>query len=242
MKRVSLLLTVIMFLGLLLTVNAQDETAKKAKKLGVQTAETQKAMTPAHALQKLKDGNKRFVAGKVKNQKKYRDQIALTSKGQYPFAAIISCLDSRVVAEDIFDVNNGDVFNARVAGNIVNGDILGSFEFSTKVSGAKLIVVLGHTKCGAVKGACDDVELGNLTGLLAKIEPAVESVGKSWTLGEKNSKNSAYVEAVGEENVRLVMENIKKGSPILKEMIEKGDVLLVGAVYDIETGIVKFMK
>lgn len=223
------------------SIIAQNKTAQKSKTLGVQTKETQSAMTPAQALQLLKDGNTRFHTHKSKNQKNYRKQVALTAKGQFPYAAIISCLDSRVTVEDIFDLNNGDAFNGRVAGNVVNGDMLGSFEFATKVSGSKVILVLGHSKCGAVKGACDDVELGNLTGLLNKIEPAVEIISKSWKDGEKNSKNAAFVEAVGEENVRHVMETIKKDSPIIREMIEKGEVILAGGVYDLDTGIVRFI-
>ena len=222
--------------------NAQSDAAKKAKKLGVQTSETQKALTPAQALQKLKDGNVRFAAGKSVNQKKYRKQVSMTAKGQYPYAAILSCLDSRVAVEDIFDLNNGDSFNGRIAGNVMNPDMLGSFEFATKLAGAKVVMVLGHTKCGAVKGACDFAEMGNLTGLLDRIEPAVNWVGKDWTDGEKNSKNAKFVEAVGETNVRLVMEGVKKDSPILKELIDTGKVILVGGVYDLETGVVRFIN
>jgi carbonic anhydrase len=166
----------------------------------------------------------------------------LTARGQYPYAAILSCLDSRVTVEDIFDLHNGDAFSGRIAGNVVNDDMLGSFEFATKLAGAKVLLILGHTSCGAVKGACDDAKLGNLTGLLDRIEPAVDLVGKSWTDGEKNSKNTKFVEAVGEENVRLTMEKVKKDSPIIKEMIEKGEVVLVGGVYDLETGMVRFFE
>ena len=211
-------------------------------KLNIQTKESQSILTPAQALQKLKDGNARLVAGKSKNQKEYRKQIPVTAKGQYPFAAIVSCVDSRVAAESIFDLSNGDAFNGRLGGNIVNSDMLGSLEFATAVSGSKLLLVLGHSKCGAIMGACDDVELGNLTGLLEKIGPAVESVGQSWEDGQKNSKNPAFVEAVAEANVRLVMGNIKKGSPVIKELMDQGKVLLIGAVYDIDTGLVRFLE
>ncbi len=182
------------------------------------------------------------MAGTLKNQPNYRKQVAFTAKGQAPLYAIVSCLDSRVSVDDIFDLNNGDAFNARVAGNIVNEDILGSLEFATAVSGADVIVVLGHTSCDAIKGACDDVKLGNLTGLLDKIQPAVKDVSKDWTKGEKNSKNHDFVEAVGEENVEFQMAVIKEKSPIIKDLIDKGKVILVGAVYDLETGKVTFMN
>jgi carbonic anhydrase len=242
MKKVSLLLVLSVFFSLSVAVSGQDETTKKAKKLGVQTKETSAILLPEQALQNLKDGNARFAAGKSKNQKKYRKQVSVTAKGQYPFAAIVSCIDSRISVDDVFDLNNGDAFNGRIAGNIVNNDMLGSLEFATKVSGAKVILVLGHSNCGAIKGACDDVKLGNLTGLLDKIEPAVEIIGKSWTDGEKDSHNPAFVEAVGLENVRNVIANIKKDSAIIKELVEKGEVVLVGGVYDLETGVVRFLK
>lgn len=242
MKKLTLLLTLSMVFSFAVSAQKMDETAKKAKKLGVQTKELQTAMTPQQGLQNLKDGNARFAAGNSVNQKKYRKQIALTAKGQYPYAAILSCLDSRVAIEGVFDLNNGDSFNGRVAGNVMNPDMLGSFEFATKLAGAKVVMVLGHTKCGAVKGACDFAEMGNLTGLLDKIEPAVNLIGKDWMDGEKNSKNDKFVEAVGEANVKMVMENIKKDSPILKELIDSGKIILVGGVYDLETGVVKFIN
>jgi carbonic anhydrase len=223
---------------------AQKETneEKKVRKSGITTKKKQAEVTPPQALQILKDGNARFAAGKPKNQQNYRRQVEFTAKGQAPHYAIVSCLDSRVSIDDIFDLNNGDAFNARVAGNIINEDILGSLEFATAVSGADVIVVLGHTNCGAVKGACDDVKLGNLTGLLDKIQPAVKEIGKDWKDGEKNSKNHEFVEAVGHENVELQMETIKEKSPIIKDLIDKGKVILVGAVYDLETGKVNFVK
>ncbi len=242
MKKLTLLLTLSMVFSFAVNAQKMDETAKKAKKLGVQTKEMQTAITPQQGLQNLKDGNARFAAGNSVNQKKYRQQIALTAKGQYPYAAILSCLDSRVAIEEVFDLNNGDSFNGRVAGNVMNPDMLGSFEFATKLAGAKVVMVLGHTKCGAVKGACDFAEMGNLTGLLDRIEPAVNFVGKDWTDGEKSSKNDKFVEAVGETNVKMVMENIKKDSPILKELIDSGKIILVGGVYDLETGVVKFIN
>lgn len=242
MKKLTLLLTLSMICSFAAAAQQSDDYAKKAKKLGVQTKESQLTITPQRALQSLKEGNARFASGKSMNQKKYRQQVSLTAKGQYPFAAILSCLDSRVAVEDIFDLNNGDSFNGRIAGNVMNPDMLGSFEFATKLAGAKVIMVLGHTKCGAVKGACDFAQMGNLTGLLDRIEPAVNWVGKDWTDGEKNSKNDKFVEAVGETNVKLTMDGIKKDSPILKELIDTGKVVLVGGVYDLETGVVKFIN
>ncbi len=233
---------------LLLTVSAsaqKKETVeeKKLRKSGITTKQKQAEVTPQQALQALKAGNERFVSGKVINQKKYRLQVEFTAKGQAPHYAIVSCLDSRVAVDDIFDLNNGDAFNARIAGNIINEDILGSLEFATAASGADVIVVLGHTNCGAIKGACDNVKLGNLTGLLQKIEPSVDLIGKDWKKGgEKNSKNHEFVEAVGEENVKLQMNLIKEKSPIIKGLIDQGKAILVGAIYDLETGKVSFMK
>lgn len=215
--------------------------AQTSKSYGTQTKETQSALTPQQGLQMLKDGNQRFVSGKLKNQKNYRKQIVATAAGQYPFASILSCLDSRVTVESIFDLNNGDAFNGRVAGNVMNPDMLGSFEFATKLAGSKVIVVLGHTSCGAVKGACDDAELGNLTGLLDRIEPAVNLIGTNWKDGDKNSKNTAFVEAVSEANVKLVRDSITKESAVIKELVESGKVMIVGGIYDLETGKVRFL-
>lgn len=215
---------------------------KQARKAGVSTKAKQAETTPQQALQALKDGNARFVAGRILTQKDYRRQGAITAQGQFPHYAILSCLDSRVSVDDIFELNNGDAFSARVAGNVVNEDILGSFEFATAVSGADVIVVLGHSNCGAVKGACDGVQLGNLTGLLEKINPAVDTIGKDWMRGEKTSKNHDFVEAVGEENVRLQMRRIQEKSPTIKGLLDSGKVILVGAVYNLETGHVTFLR
>ena len=242
-KKISICLALITFFCF--TANARKKTDnydKEAKKFGIQTKDLQARITPQQALQKLKDGNKRYIADKIVNQKKYRKQAVLTARGQYPFAAILSCLDSRVAVEDIFDLNNGDAFSGRIAGNVVNNDMLGSFEFATKLAGAKVILILGHTSCGAVKGACDGAKLGNLTGLLERIEPAVSLVGKIWTEGEKNSKNTKFVEAVGEANVRLTMEKVKKDSSVIKDLIDNGNVVLVGGIYDLETGTVRFLE
>lgn len=203
-----------------------------------QTKETQAALTPAQAKQMLKEGNKRFV----NNQKADRNllqQVKETATGQYPFAIILSCIDSRTSSELIFDQGMGDVFNARIAGNIVNEDILGSMEFACKVAGSKLVVVLGHTRCGAVKGACDHVELGNLTGLVNKIAPSVDAVKYE---GDRSSKNGEFVEQVAEVNVHRMVDEIQEKSPVLAEMFKNGEIDIVGAMYDVETGSVNFYE
>ena len=203
------------------------------------TKEMQSAITPSVALEILKDGNKRFVSN-LKINRNLLQQANETSDGQHPFAVILSCIDSRTSAELIFDQGLGDVFSVRIAGNIVNEDILGSMEFGCKVAGAKIIVVLGHTKCGAVKGACDNVALGNLTGLIAKIKPAVEQ--ESVTSENRNSSNSVFVENVAELNVSLSVKNILLKSPIIADMVKNGDIGIVGGIHDIATGEVKFFE
>ncbi|MEO8574697.1 MAG: carbonic anhydrase family protein [Pyrinomonadaceae bacterium] len=213
-----------------------------AQKPVVQTKESQAKTTPHQALQKLKEGNARFVSGTSHDHGSYRVEAPLTAKGQYPFAAFVSCIDSRVSVDDIFDLHNGDAFDARVAGNIVDSDILGSLEYATEEAGAKLIVVLGHTHCGGIKGACDDIKLGNLTGLVEKIKPAVTSVASGWHGGEMNSRNDKFVEAVMRENVRLTIRNIREQSEVIHELEKKGKVEIVGAEYDVETGKVIFFE
>ena len=203
------------------------------------TKEMQSAITPLVALEILKDGNKRFVSN-LKINRNLLQQANETSDGQHPFAVILSCIDSRTSAELIFDQGLGDVFSVRIAGNIVNEDILGSMEFGCKVAGAKIIVVLGHTKCGAVKGACDDVALGNLTGLIAKIKPAVDQ--ESVTAENRNSSNGVFVENVAELNVSLSVKNILLKSPIIADMVKNGDIGIVGGIHDIATGEVKFFE
>jgi len=203
------------------------------------TKEMQSAITPSVALEILKDGNKRFVSN-LKINRNLLQQANETSDGQHPFAVILSCIDSRTSAELIFDQGLGDVFSVRIAGNIVNEDILGSMEFGCKVAGAKIIVVLGHTKCGAVKGACDNVALGNLTGLIAKIKPAVEQ--ESITAENRNSSNGVFVENVAELNVSLSVKNILLKSPIIADMVKNGDIGIVGGIHDITTGEVKFFE
>jgi carbonic anhydrase len=203
------------------------------------TKEMQSAITPSVALEILKDGNKRFVSN-LKINRNLLQQANETSDGQHPFAVILSCIDSRTSAELIFDQGLGDVFSVRIAGNIVNEDILGSMEFGCKVAGAKIIVVLGHTKCGAVKGACDNVALGNLTGLIAKIKPAVEQ--EAVTAENRNSSNGVFVENVAELNVSLSVKNILLKSPIIADMVKNGDIGIVGGIHDITTGEVKFFE
>jgi carbonic anhydrase len=200
---------------------------------GVQTKESQAAMTPAKALDALKAGNERFRAG-TPIQRNLLVKVRATAAGQYPFAVILGCMDSRVPAEAVFDQTIGTLFNIRVAGNVVNTDNLGSLEYATKVIGVKTIVVLGHTSCGAIKGAIDNVKLGNLTELLAKIQPAVAASGPG------TSKDAAYVDKVAEKNVRDAMKEIRAKSPVVKEMLDSGAVGMVGAMYDIATGAVTF--
>lgn len=199
--------------------------------------ELQSAITPKIALDLLKEGNRRFV-GNLKVNRNLLQQVNETAAGQFPFAVILSCIDSRTSAELIFDQGLGDVFSVRIAGNISNEDILGSMEFACKVAGSKLIVVLGHTKCGAIKGACDHVEMGNLTTLLSKIMPAVDA--EKTVKENRNASNPEFVEKVAALNVKLTEENILKNSPILKEMIESGKVGIVGGMYDVGTGEVEF--
>ncbi|MFZ9673304.1 MAG: carbonic anhydrase family protein [Flavobacteriaceae bacterium] len=203
------------------------------------TAEQQAKITPDLAIQLLKDGNKRFVEN-TKINRNLMEQVNQTSEGQYPFATILSCIDSRVSAELIFDQGIGDIFSIRIAGNIVNKDILGSMEFASKVAGTKIIVVLGHTNCGAVKGACDGVELGNLTHLLDKITPAMDLIDSPKEKELRNSKNIDFVDAVANANVDRTVVLIRKNSPILAEMEDSGLIKLVSGMYDIQTGVVSF--
>lgn len=204
-----------------------------------QTIETQATITPDIAIDLLKEGNFRFL----KNQQTPRDlikQVEATQHGQYPFATILSCIDSRVPTELLFDQGFGDIFSIRVAGNVVNEDVLGSLEFGSKASGTKLIVVLGHTGCGAIKGACNDVQLGNLTKLIYKIKPAVDAVEEPNDGSLRNAQNPEFVNKVSEKNVYLSIEKIKEESEILRKMEAAGEIRIVGAMYDIETGSVAF--
>ena len=210
---------------------AQQAPAAKPE---IQTQESQAAMTPAAALERLKEGNLRFASNTAK-RRDWSAKVLATAPGQFPFAAVLGCMDSRVPVEVVFDQGIGDVFGVRVAGNVVNDDELGSLEYAVKV-GTKLIVVLGHTGCGAVKGALDGVELGNLTGLLAKIHPAVAAAGCS------DAKDEACVTKVAEKNVRQSVKEIRDRSPYLKKYLDEGKVELVGGMYDVATGKVTFLE
>jgi carbonic anhydrase len=199
----------------------------------------QAKLTPADVLESLKQGNERFAAGKREPRDMLHDQ-RITAAGQYPHAVILSCIDSRAPVEFVFDTGLGDLFNARIAGNIADADLVGSMEYSCAVVGAKLVLVMGHTDCGAIKGACDHIELGNLTGLLDKIQPAVASVQN--VPGERTSKNKKFVEAVSEANVRLTMERIREISPILRDLEAAGKIQIAGCIYNLDTGRVQFLK
>jgi carbonic anhydrase len=193
-------------------------------------------LTPDQILADMKRGNERFRKGETAKRNYLAEQKA-SAKAQYPGAVILSCIDSRAPAEVILDLGIGNVFNSRVAGNIANDDILDSMEFACKVAGAKVVLVLGHTSCGAIKGAIDNVMLGNLTGLLAKIRPAVQTTTFK---GERSSKNPAFVDAVARKNVELTMAHIRKGSAVLRELETKGAIKIAGAMYDLETAVVTF--
>lgn len=204
------------------------------------TKETQSTMTPEKALQFLKEGNERFQ-NNLKANRNLLQQVNETKDGQFPFATILSCIDSRVSAELVFDQGLGDIFSIRIAGNFVNQDILGSMEFACKLAGTKLVVVLGHTSCGAVKGACDHARLGNLTSLINKIEPAVFATKEPKDEELRNSKNLEFVDTVAVKNVEMALENIRNQSVILKEMEQKGEIAIVGAMYDLSDGKVTFL-
>jgi carbonic anhydrase len=200
------------------------------------TKEQRDKLTPEQIVEAMKKGNKRFRRGERKERNYLREQKASAS-GQYPAAALLSCIDSRAPAEVIMDLGIGDIFNSRVAGNVENPDILGSLEFACKLAGAKVVLAMGHTACGAIKGAIDNAELGNLTGLLAKIKPAVEATTYA---GERSAKNYAFVDAVARKNVELTVANIRKDSPVLADLESKGSIKIAGAMYNLETGAVDF--
>lgn len=200
------------------------------------TKELRDKLTPEQIIQAMKTGNERFRRGERKERNYLREQKASAS-GQYPAAALLSCIDSRAPAEVIMDLGIGDIFNCRVAGNVENADILGSIEFACKLAGAKVVLVMGHTACGAIKGAIDNAELGNLTGLLAKIKPAVEATTYA---GERSAKNYAFVDSVARKNVEMTVANIRKDSPVLAELESKGSIKITGAMYNLETGAMEF--
>jgi len=205
---------------------------------GSLTKEQRDSMTPSQVIDELKKGNERFRTGKMA-PRNYLAEKRASAAGQYPAAVILGCVDSRVPAEIIFDAGIGDTFNGRVAGNVVNDDLLGSMEFACAASGAKLVLVLGHTACGAIKGAIDDVVLGNLTGLLARIKQAIPETKFE---GEKSSKNAAYVDAVARTNVKLAIENIRRRSSVLADLEKKGSIQITGAMYNLVNGIVDFVS
>ena len=205
----------------------------------VHTKATQEGLTPQLAIDILKEGNQRFV-NNIKAHRNLLEQVNDTSTGQFPFAAILSCIDSRTSAELIFDQGLGDVFSIRIAGNILNDDILGSMEFACKLAGSKLIVVLGHTKCGAIEGACDNVEIGHITTLLNKVKPAIEI--ETETQSDRNSKNKAFVNNVTKNNVTITVQQIKEQSPLLREMEQSGKIKIIGGLYDLDTGLVTFYE
>lgn len=230
---------VVVCASMLLAVGAGCSSSGTGASAGaVMTKDAQAALTPDAAIGMLRAGNERFVAGRPVHRDAIAQQRA-TAKGQYPFAAVVSCIDSRSIPEVVFDQGIGDLFVPRIAGNYVQADILGSLEFATELSGAKAIVVMGHTECGAVKGACDHVEMGNLTTVMHELRPAVDGV-PGWA-GERTSANKAFVHEVAVENVRLTMEKIRRDSPIIRSLEEQGRVRIVGAMHDISTGAVVFL-
>jgi len=207
--------------------------------MNAQTKETQLALSHNEIVTLLKDGNARFVANKKLNRN-LSMQVAQTSGGQFPFATVLSCIDSRIPVETIFDQGIGDLFSVRIAGNFVNDDILGSMEFACKLAGSKVLLVMGHTACGAVKGACDNAELGKLTGMLDKIKPAVRAVENPIEASERTSANLDFVNEVARKNVALTLEAIRNGSEVLATMEANGEIQLIGAMYDVTTGVVCF--
>lgn len=204
-----------------------------------QTKEIQTSLTPDKAFQILKDGNERFI-NNLKANRNLLEQVNETAEGQFPFATILSCIDSRTSAELIFDQGLGDIFSIRIAGNILNEDILGSMEFATKVVGTKIVVVLGHTKCGAIVGACNHVEMGNLTTLLNKVQPAIYN--EKETKENRDGSNPAFVKNVTELNVHLTIDRIRRESPIIAELEQQGHIKIVGGLYEVETGKVIFYE
>ena len=208
--------------------------------MNAQTKASQDAISPAKALELLKEGNQRFTA-KKQVERDLTLQVEQTSTGQFPFATVLSCIESRVPAELVFDQGIGDIFSVRIAGNFVNSDILGSMEFASKLAGTKLILVLGHTACGAVKGACDHAELGNLTGMLDNIAPAIDAITEPTDAEERTSATIDFVNAVGTKNVELTIDRIHEESPVLAEMEQAGEIQIVGGMYDIATGKVNFL-
>lgn len=251
MRKTIKLLSALMIFALIASCNCKDEAKNEKQEANkqeqitkakivekVMTKEEQKKLTPDEVIKRFKDGNKRYMNSEL-TTRDHSKQIRKTTKGQYPQAVVLSCIDSRVPVEDIFDKGIGDIFVARVAGNFENVDILGSLEYSCKVAGSKLVLVLGHEHCGAVKAAVDGVKLGNITPMLEKIKPAITSLKYD---GEKTSKNKEFVHMVCQSNVKNTIQQIRAKSPILKEMEDKGEIKIVGAVYDLDNGEVAFLE
>jgi carbonic anhydrase len=224
-------------LGTCAIVHAAPLFAQVTPGSGALTKERRDRMTPGQVIEELKKGNERFRTGKMLPHD-YRDQQRASAAGQYPAAVVLGCVDSRAPAEVVFDVGIGDTFNARIAGNVVNDDMLGSMEFACAAAGAKVVLLFGHTACGAIKGAIDDVEMGNLTGLLARIKPAITATTFN---GEKSSKNAAYIDAVARTNVRLGIDNVRRRSPVLADLEKKGSIQIAGAMYDLASGMTEFL-
>jgi len=223
------------------TNDSDSQSASDAKPLvnRVLTQAEQDELTPDQVITLLKEGNQRFVSGTL-TSRNHSKKVRESALGQYPKAIILSCVDSRIPVEDVFDRGIGDIFVARIAGNFENTDILGSMEFACKVSGSKLVFVLGHEHCGAIRGAIDGVKLGNITSMLANIEPAINHFEKYD--GKKTSKNKEFVEMVTEQNVRGTIDRIRKNSPILKELETQGEIKIVGGIYNMDTGTVSFLE
>ena len=241
--RIAMLTMLILFVGACKNEEPKKEEVKAAVNSRVPglvtSAEELKALSPDTILQRLKNGNKRFTENNV-TARDHSKRVMATTSAQYPKSVVLSCLDSRIPVEDVFDKGIGDMFVARNAGNIINDDVLGSMEFACKISGAKLIVVMGHSGCGAIKAAIDDVKMGNMTAMLGKIKPAVR-MSKDYQ-GEKSSKNTEYTNEVGRKNVLHSIELVKKKSPILRKMLESNQIKIVGAYYEIKTGKVSFLE
>jgi carbonic anhydrase len=221
--------------GALLTLSGRTLAAE----IPAMSKESQRNMTPEQALSALKEGNERFISGKMR-QRNLMAQVRATAAGQYPFAVVLGCIDSRVPPELVFDQGIGDIFSPRIAGNFANTDIIGSIEFATKLAGAKLVVVLGHTECGAIKGACDNVLLGNLTQTLSNIAPAVYAVND--IRDDRTSRNKVFVQKVAEENVRLTVQALTERSAVLKDLVDGNRLKLAGAMHDVATGRVSFLE
>ena len=240
MKKTSIYLIMTMSMLVLFACKPKNEQSTSKISTHVTTKEEQHSLSPEQVLQEFIEGNNRFNSRDITQHFHNEEIRKKVTDGQFPKAMVLSCVDSRVPVEDVFDQNLGDVFVGRVAGNFINTDLLGSMEFACKVSGAKLIIVMGHQHCGAVKGAIDNVKLGNITSMLENIKPAV-AMSQDFE-GEKSTKNEAYVKYVAKNNIKNALNEIRSKSPILKEMEEKGEIKIVGAFYTLRTGKMEFVE